>query len=260
MILKNQEDKKTLRRATEISTTIVKTLSEGLAPGVYPAEIEKYCWDLCKKYEVEPAFYGVTQTGNAPFPSSCNISVNDEILHAIPSATRKLKVGDVVKVDFGAKYKGFYTDQCFTFIIAKPKPEDTKLVRTAKLATENTVELAIIGAKTGDLGHSMQSIAEMSGYEILKNYVGHGIGKRLWEDPQIPAYGTPGKGQKLEKDMVICVECQLVEGTDETFISEDGWTIKTENGANGAMFEYMVIVGKDRPEILTPMQNWEIVV
>lgn len=260
MVLTDPKDKKTLRKAAEISTTIIKNLSEGLAPGVYPSEIEKYCWELCKKYNVEPAFFGVTQSGNSPFPSSCNISVNDEILHAIPSSTKKLKVGDVVKVDFGAKYEGFYTDQCFTFIISKPKSEDTKLVRTAKLATENTLSHAISGARTGDLGYSMQSIAEMSGYEILKNYVGHGIGKRLWEDPQIPAYGIPGKGEKLIDGMVICIECQLVKGTDETYISEDGWTIKTANGANGAMFEYMVIVGKDKPEILTPMQNWEIVI
>ncbi len=259
MIVKTKEEKQNYRNAAMISTDIIKKMSEELKVGVLPSDIEKYCWNLCESHNVEPAFYGVVQTGNPPFPASCNINVNDEILHAIPSSTRKLQKGDVVKIDFGIKTQGIFTDHCYTFIIEKGSEEDMILVKNAKLATETAMKQAVAGNKTGDLGYTMESISQLAGFEVLKNYVGHGIGKTLWERPQLPAYGLKGKGEVLEEGMVLCIECQLTKGSDETYIDNDGWTIKTVSGEKGAMFEYMVIVGKDKPEILTPMQNLEII-
>ncbi len=258
MIVRSEEDKTKFRKAATISTEIIKKMSDELKVGVLPSDIEDYCWELCKLKDVEPAFYGVVQTGNPPFPASCNINVNDEILHAIPSNTRKFEKGDVVKIDFGIRSEGIYTDHCYTFVIDELSKEDSLLVNNAKLATESAMKKAIHGNTTGDLGYTMQSIAELAGFEVLKNYVGHGIGKTLWEAPQIPAFGIEGEGDELVEGMVLCIECQLVKGTDRTYIDSDGWTIKTSNGNKGAMFEYMVIVSKNKPEILTPMQNWEI--
>ncbi|MCA9381223.1 type I methionyl aminopeptidase, partial [Candidatus Dojkabacteria bacterium] len=248
------------KKIAELSTEIIKKMSEKLEVGIYPAEIEKYCWELCRDANVEPAFYGVVQSGNPPFPSSCNINVNDEILHAIPSSTRKLEKGDVVKIDFGITSDGLFTDHCYTFVIEEMSEEDRSLVMNAKLATETAMKKAIVGNTTGDLGETMEAIAEMAGFEVLKNYVGHGIGKTLWEEPSVPAYGLYDGGDELEEGMVLCIECQLVKGTDRTYIESDGWTIKTSNGNKGAMFEYMVVVGKNKPIVLTPMQDWKIVI
>lgn len=260
MILKTNEEIEKYKEVAAISTEIIKKMSLRLKAGVYPADIEKYCWELCKEYNVEPAFYGVVQSGNPPFPSSCNINVNDEILHAIPSSTRKLEKGDIVKIDFGIASQGLYTDQCYTFAIEEMNEKDRSLVMNAKLATETAMKKAIVGNTTGDLGETMETIAEMAGFEVLKNYVGHGIGRTLWEEPAVPAYGLYDGGDELEEGMVLCIECQLTKGTDRTYIEPDGWTIRTMNGEKGAMFEYMVIVQKDKPIILTPMEEWKIVV
>lgn len=260
MIIKDEEIKKKYRKASEISTRIISKMRDELKVGIYPSDLEEYCWDLCKEENVEPAFYGVVQSGNPPFPSSCNINVNDEILHSIPSATRKIEKGDVVKIDFGIKHEGLYTDQCYTFVIEEMSEEDKSLVINAKLATESAIKEAIAGNRVGNIGFVMETIANLAGFEVLKHYVGHGIGKTLWEYPQVPAYGIRNSGDKLEEGMVICIESQLVKGTDQTYIDNDGWTVKTSNGNKGAMFEYMVIVGKKGPEILTPMQNWEILI
>ena len=258
-MIANKKDKIKLRKAGLISTKIMKLMSDELKVGVLPSEIDEYCFELCKKNNVEPAFYGQVQAGNPPFPANCNINVNDSILHAIPSNKRKLQSGDVVKIDFGIKMDELYTDHCYTFIMEQSNEEDKILVETAKLATETAILKAVSGNTTGDLGYTMESIANMAGFEVLKNYIGHGIGTSLWEEPQIPAFGVKGGGEKLREGMVICIESQLVKGTDQTYIDKDSWTIKTLNGEKGAMFEYMVLVGKTKAEILTPMQDWNFI-
>ncbi|MDQ6985993.1 MAG: type I methionyl aminopeptidase [Candidatus Dojkabacteria bacterium] len=257
MIITNSEQLRDYRVAGELSTKILKELSDMLKVGVVPSTIEDRCWELCKENNVEPAFYGV-EMNNSVFPSCLNININDVVLHAIPSKTYKIKEGDIVKLDFGLIYKGLYTDHCYNFIIGKATEEDEKLVKVAKQATETAMMSAVVGKTTGDLGYIMDSIATLSGFDILTNYIGHGLGRSLHEDPPIPAYGEPGKGDKLKEGMVITTECQVVKGTNKTFIDDDEWTVRTKDGENSAMFEYVVIVGKKKPEILTKMQNWSI--
>lgn len=260
MRIENKKQSEEYREATRLSTKILRELANSLEIGKYPKDIDDYCRKLCKKYNVSPAFEGVEMNGSV-FPASCNVNVNDEVLHAIPSKKRAFQKGDIIKIDFGLIKNGYYTDQCYTFVLGEYKdPVDERLVNTAKLATEEALKRAIHGNKTGDLGNVMWSIANLSGFDVLKNYVGHGVGNSLHEYPPVPAYGEPGTGHKLEDGMVFCVESQIVAGTDETFITDDEWTVKTKDGKNSAMFEYIVCVGKKKAEIFTDMFDWPILI
>lgn len=259
MIIKNKEEEKGIRKAAEIATHIIENASKHIKIGALPIEIDEFIGEECKKYKARPSFKGVQMSGASPYAYNSCIGVNDEVLHAIPSSDRKLQAGDIVKIDFGLIYNGFYTDQCFTFAIPPLSIGDIMLINTGKSAVENAVAQAIAGNKTGDLGYQMYNTATKAGFSVLLDYVGHGIGKSLHEPPEIPAYGEKGKGDTLKKGMVVCVECQVVEGDGETYIEENGWTIKTVNGGKGVMFEYMVIIGEKKPEIITPMQNWKSV-
>ena len=260
MQIKNKHDEKMIRESAEIATAILQSARKLIKPGVLPIEIDQYMGEEFKKHNVKPSFKGV-KMGNAPtYQYNTCIGVNDEVLHAIPSSTRKFQAGDIIKIDFGIINNGYYTDQCFTFAIPPLSIGDIMLINAGKSAVENAVAKAIDGNKTGDLGFQMDKTASESGFSVLVDYVGHGIGRSLHEEPEIPAYGVPGTGQTLRKGMVVCVECQVVEGDGEVYIADDGWTIKTINGGKGVMFEYMVIIGKNKPEIITPMQNWSSVV
>lgn len=258
MIIYSSVEEAKIRKAGEISTVILDEMRQNLKIGTLPSEIERITWDLCKKHHVIPSFYGVKNGHLSKYRYSTCISVNDEILHGIPSSKRPFANGDVVKLDFGINYKGYNTDHCYTFILGDASPKDLKLVKTAKLATESALKLAVPGNTTGDIGSTMFYIARDNGYDVLKDFVGHGIGTSLHEEPDIPAYGIPGRGDKLVEGMVICIESQVVTGTDETIIDPNGWTVKSADGEKSAMFEYMVIVRKNKPEILTQMSSWPV--
>lgn len=240
---------------------IMRRIADEIKVGVTPLSVEEKSWDWLEQYNVRPAFYGVVQQGSPAYVHSCNISVNDAILHGVPSGDSVFESGDIVKLDFGIIYKGYHTDHCFTFVLEDYKnEEDKKLVSVAKLATETAVKRAIVGKKTGDLGDAMYAVSRMGGFDVLKSFVGHGIGRGLHEEPQIPAYGIPGKGDLLVNGQVICVESQVVKNDKYTIDKNDGWTVKTIDGGNSAMFEYMIIVRPDAPEVLTDMRDWEIVI
>jgi methionyl aminopeptidase len=257
MKIKTPQQAESIRKAALLATKIVSELSNQLAVGSFPSQLEKFAWELCKEHNVQPAFFGVKGQKNN-YEYSCCISVNDQILHGIPSSTRALQDGDIVKIDFGLIMDGYYTDQCFTFIVGQPNQQDLRLVNIARLATETAVKKAISGTPAGDLGHTMEAIAQAAGFDTLKMFVGHGIGSSLHEYPEVPSFGPAGEGDILQKDMVICVECQVVGGSGEIYIADDGWTVMSADGNRGAMFEYMVIVGDTEPEILTPMLNWQV--
>lgn len=242
--------------ATKISMKILEEAVNAVKIGSSGTGINELVGDLCKKHDVEPAFLGVGDSSN-PFPANLCVSVNDEVLHAIPSNV-PFKAGDLVKVDFGIVHKGFYTDHCVTIGLEPVAEIDRNLMRIGKLAVENAVAKAVAGNTVGDLGHSMQSTVELAGFNVLKNFVGHGIGKNLHLPPEIAAYGQPGHGARLKKGMVVCVEAQVVAGSDRVKTAEDGWTITTLDGSRGVMFEYMVEVGRKGNEILTDTRNWQI--
>lgn len=249
-----------MRDAAEISMQILAKMRDAVAPGVTTADLDVIAERECERLGAVAAFKGVVQTKTAgPYPANACISVNDEVLHTIPSATKVISEGDIVKLDFGINYQGYYTDHCVTVGVGKITSEDERLIRTGKLAVESAVKICKPGRLTGELGYTMQSVAELAGFNVVKEFVGHGIGQKLHQDPNIFTYGEPDEGDVLEQGMVLCVEAQIVAGDDDIYILEDGWTVKTADGSNSVMFEYMVIVGEE-PEIITDTRSWGILV
>ncbi len=258
MIIENKKQLKKYQQAGQLSTNILKQLHQAVRPGVTPLEIDQLAAELCQKHDVVPSFKGAGSANNRYQYATC-VSVNDTIVHGIPNQ-RKFQAGDVVKVDFGLIKDGLQTDHCFTLGLAPLAAEDERLIIASRDAVQEAVKLAVVGNKTGDLGFAIQSLIEQAGFNVAKEFIGHGIGFDMHEDPQLPAFGRQGKGVKLAEGMVLCVEAQVLAGDDRVVFSKDGWTVKTADGKNAAMFEYMVVVGKEKPIILTPTLNWEIIV
>lgn len=257
MIIKSAKELRDYEKAVQISTLILAEVKNAIAEGVTPSQLDSLADDLCKKYKVIPNFKGQGSSRNLYKWATC-ISVNDMVVHGIPS-DKPLKRGDVVKLDFGIRHKGLNTDQCVTVVVREfLNDKDKSLVRIARQAVQKAVKLAVVGKKTGDLGHAMQSTAEKAGFNVIKEFVGHGIGKTLHEEPQIAAYGKKNTGQVLKEGMVICIEAQVVAGSDEIYIDNSGWTARTVDGAKSAMFEYMVVVGKEKPVVLTETMDWDL--
>lgn len=257
MIIRSEKHLSAYKQAVRISTQILAAVRDAVAVGVTPAELDALADKLCEENKVRPNFKGQGSPRNLYRWAMC-ISVNDVVVHGIPD-TVPLQKGDIVKLDFGILSNGYNTDQCVTVVVEKfLNAADENLVRVARKAVQNAVKLAVAGKRTGDLGNAMYSTARKAGYDVVKEFVGHGIGKTLHEEPQIAAYGTPHSGQLLKEGMVICVEAQVVAGSDEVYIDHSGWTVKTVDGEKSAMFEYMVVVGKEKPLVLTPTLDWPL--
>lgn len=248
----------TVRRAAEISTQILRELYDATNTSVSPADLNKLAGELCQRAGVIPAFKDVPGPVSK-FPGNLCISVNDEILHGIPSSGEKFKVGDLVKLDFGLIYEGYYTDHCVTVGIEQVSEEDRRLLEIGRLAVWSAVQKVKAGVAVGDLGYTMENIATMSGFNVLKGYVGHSIGTNLWGDLQIPAFGKQGKGPKVRAGDVLCIEAQIVAGGDAVFTAADGWTVKTRDRRRGVMFEYMVLATEKGFDVLTDTHDWELV-
>lgn len=252
-------DLATMRKAAEISKQIMQELCAAIKVGVTGEDINRLAGELCQKYGVEPSFKGVPGEAG-PFPGNLCLCLNDEVLHTIPSASQVVREGDLVSVDFGIIYEGHFTDHCVTVGVGKLAPNAERLLRTGKLAVEAAVAKVGPGVRVGDLGAAMQQTARLAGFDVIKQFVGHGIGRKLHLSPEIAAYGQPGRGAILTAGQIICVEAQVVENSDDIYVAEDGWTIKTRDGGLSVMFEYMVEVTKTGKNVLTDTRDWPILV
>ena len=258
MIIRSDKELKQYKEAGKKSTKILRQLFDACKEGVTSAEIDALADKICRAEGVKPSFRGVGPKNNQYKWATC-ISVNDTVVHGIPD-DRPFKKGDLVKVDFGIIDKsGLFTDHCFTKSIGEPNEEDLELMKVTRKAIQAAAKKAIVGNKIGDLSYTMQSIVEAAGFSVAKEFVGHGIGRGLHDEPQIPAWGIPHTGRSLEDGMVLCVEAQVMASeNDDLYIDSDGWTVKSEDGAKAAMFEYMVVVKKGKPVFLTPTMDWPL--
>lgn len=239
------------------SAEMLWQLWEAMVEGVAPLEIDQLAVRLCQKYNVQSAFKGVGSKKN-PYRFVTCINVNDGVVHGIPS-TIPLQKGDIVKVDFGIIDDGFYTDHCFTKSIGQPSEEDLQLMKVARRVVQEAAHKAVVGKQVGDLGFTMQSIAEKAGFSTVKEFVGHGIGFTMHDEPQMPAWGQEHKGLTLKRGQVLCVEAQIIASEDDgVYMAEDGWTILSNSRAKSAMFEYMVVVQEKKPVFLTPTLDWPL--
>ena len=255
MVIHTEKEEKILREACDISLKILKELGNNLKEGFTPLEIDREAGFLCKKYNVKPAFKRVEG-----YNFNTCISVNDVAVHGVPKDI-PFEKGDLVSIDFGIVYKNIYTDHCWTWSIGKPSKENKKLLNAGRKAVESAMLNAVVGKRAGDVGHEMERIAVKNGFNTLKMFVGHGIGKTLHDEPEILAYGDKDTGDELEDGMVLCIECQVVDDIgNDVIIDDDGWSARTVNGGNSVMFEYMVIVRDKEPTILTDTRDWGVVV
>jgi methionyl aminopeptidase len=258
MVIKSEAERRKYRQAAKLSTEILWQLHQKTSAGVTPLEIDALADKLCRQHNGKPNFRGVGPKKN-PYQFATCISVNDTVVHGIPQDT-PLMEGDLVKVDFGLEYLGLNTDHCFTVGIGELAEGDRKLLTTGRSAILAAAQNAITGKYTGDLGSIMERTAHKQGFTVTEQYVGHGIGHSLHEEPQIPAWGKAGEGAVLQKGMVLCVEAQLLAGNNEVYVAPDGWSVKTQDGSNAVMFEFMVIVDSPKPEFLTPTMDWPLIV
>lgn len=250
MIAKKKEEIEILREGGRRLARHVRRLSEMVKPGVTPKQLE----DAARKMVAEEgdtlAFMGY---GKPPYPSGLCVSVNDTIVHSPASeSTRPFEDGDVVCLDFGIKHRGLFTDHAVTVIAGKPaSPEDVRLLKGTKVAMEIGISQARVGNTTGDIGYAVEQVADEYGFGYPRNLSGHGVGKKVHEEPHVPNFGEPGKGEKLPEGLVIAIEPMMTLGTGDLYIDKDGHGYRTKDGSRSAHFEHTVIVTKDGPEILT---------
>ena len=246
IVLKTNRELALMREACVISAGALKLAGEAVEPGVTTAEIDKIAYDYIKKCGAEPNFlnYG-------GFPATACISINDEVIHGIPSKDRVIKSGDIVSIDLGAKINGFNGDNAATFAAGDVSPEAKRLCDTTRESLYVGIEKAVAGGRIGDIGSAIASYCEKRGYSVVREYIGHGVGKDLHEDPGVPNFGTPGRGVRLIPGMTIAIEPMINMGKAGVKRLSDGWTVKTQDGSLSAHFEHTVAITPDGPKIMT---------
>jgi methionyl aminopeptidase len=235
-----------MRRANQFVAGVLAELEAMVAPGVTTADLDRAAERLTREGGAEPAFKGYRG-----YPATLCASVNEEVVHGIPSAGRALRPGDIVSLDMGVKLDGFYGDSAVTVPVGSVPPATQALLAATREALDLGIAQAQVGGRLSDIGHAIQACVEGHGFSIVREFVGHGIGERLHEEPQIPNYGTPGRGPKLTAGMVLAIEPMVAMGRPETRVLGDGWTAVTRDGSLAAHFEHTIAVTADGPLVLT---------
>lgn len=246
IVLKNARELELMREACRISAGALRVAGEAVRPGISTWEIDKIAYDYIRSQGAQPNFlhlYG--------FPATACISVNDEVIHGIPSKKKILKPGDIVSIDLGAKINGFNGDNAATFAVGEISEETQKLLDATRESLYEAIKVAVVGNKLGDIGNAVQTYCEERGYGVVREYTGHGVGKELHEDPSVPNYGKAGRGVRLCAGMTLAIEPMINLGTAKIFVMPDGWTVKTRDAKPSAHFEHTVAITNDGPVILT---------
>jgi methionyl aminopeptidase len=245
IILKSREEVEKMRVSNRIVAEILQELRELVKPGARTIELDRYAEEQALKRGAKPAFKGYRG-----YPHSLCTSVNNVVVHGIPSE-RELEAGDILSLDFGIYYKGYYGDAALTVPVDGTSETAGRLMRVTEEALYVGIEQAVSGKRLGDISAAIQNHVEASGFSVVRDFVGHGIGKSLHEDPQIPNYGVSGKGFELKSGMVFAIEPMVNEGTYEVKVLKDGWTVETADGKLSAHFEHSVAITERGPVILS---------
>jgi methionyl aminopeptidase len=246
IIRKSAQELDKMRRAGRITTEARDRVAEAVRPGITTRELDAVAEEAIRSAGAVPSFKGYRG-----FPASICTSVNDEIVHGIPGP-RVLQEGDLISLDVGAIWEGYHGDSAVTVFVGEPPSgEAEKLVRVTEESLEAAISQIRPGGRLSDIGHAVQQVAEGAGFSVVREYVGHGVGQALHEDPQIPNYGPPGRGVELRPGLVIAVEPMVNVGGWETRVLEDQWTVVTADGSLSAHFEHTIAVTEDGAEVLT---------
>lgn len=240
VVLKTRRELELMREAGRISAMALKLAGEAVRPGVSTFEIDAIARKYIESQGAVPNFLGLYG-----FPATACISINNEVIHGIPSKDRILKDGDIVSIDLGAKKNGYNGDNAATFAVGNISDEAQRLIDTTREALYVGLKQAVSGNRIGDIANAVQMYCEERGYGVVRDFVGHGIGKQLHEDPSVPNFGTPGRGARLLPGMTIAVEPMINQGTWQVEQLSDGWTVVTKDGKLAAHFEHTVAITKD---------------
>jgi methionyl aminopeptidase len=249
--IKTKEEIKIIREGGKILAKTLDKIAKFVKPGISTLDIDSYTYKLIKENGDIPATLNYTPEGSSSaYPASICVSVNNEIVHGVPNKNKIIKEGDIVSLDLVLNHKGFFSDHALTVPVGKISKRDQKLLDDTKKALEIGVWAAQGGKTVGDIGNAIESFVNRR-YGIVRELAGHGVGKKIHEDPYVPNYGKKGKGQKLIPGMIIAVEPMLNLGSDDIVSASDGWTIKTKDGSKSAHFEHTILITEGDAEILT---------
>ncbi|MCD5401955.1 type I methionyl aminopeptidase [candidate division NPL-UPA2 bacterium] len=245
ILLKSERELKIIKECNRIAAEVHQMLSEIIRPGVTTAELEEFATKLIREREAEPAFKGYRG-----FPGCICTSVNEEVVHGIPGS-RKLTNGDIISLDIGVRKNGYYGDAAVTWPVGTVTEEVKRLLEVTRRALYRGIDQARMGGRLYDISHAIQTEVEAEGFSIVRDFVGHGIGAKMHEDPQIPNFGKAHRGPRLKKGMVLAIEPMVNIGGYEVKVLSDNWTVVTGDGKPSAHFEHTILITRDGPEILT---------
>ena len=246
IVLKTGRELKIMREACRISATALKLIGNAVEPGVTTAELDRMAEKYIRSQGATPNFKNYQG-----YPATACISINNEVIHGIPSKSRKLMPGDIVSVDLGAQFDGYHGDNAATFACGDISDEAKRLMDATQQSLYEGIAAARSGGRIGDIGHAVQSYIEARGYSVVRQFVGHGIGTKLHEAPEVPNFGTPGRGIRLMPGMTLAIEPMVNVGSPDVKVLPDGWTVLTRDGSLSAHFEHTVVITPDGPQILT---------
>ena len=246
IVIKNKTEIDLMIKAGEVTAEILKTLPEIIKPGMTTKELDRWIEDFITKHDMKPAFKGY-----GGFPATACISVNEELIHGIPSKKKILREGDIVSVDLGTIYKDYYSDAARTYPVGKISEENAKLIRVTEESFFEGLKFCRKGYRLGDVSNAIQNHIEAAGFSVIRDYVGHGVGRNLHEDPQVPNYGKAGHGPKLVPGMALAIEPMVAAGDYDVEVLDNDWTVVTIDGSMTAHYENSVVITEGDPILLT---------
>ena len=246
IIIKSDSEIDLMRESGKVTGFILKELENFIKPGLSTADVDRFVEDTIRRNGMIPTFKGY-----GGFPASACVSINEEVVHGIPSKKRILREGDIVSVDVGSTYKGYVSDAARTYPVGEVSDMAKKLMKATKDSFFAGLEFCKVGYRLSDISHAIQVKAESEGFSVIRDFVGHGVGQKMHEDPQIPNFGRPGRGPRLAKGMVFAIEPMICEGTYDVMTLSNDWTVVTLDGKLSAHYENPVVITDGEPELLT---------
>jgi len=250
MIVRNEEQYTLIKEAAQAAATVLDRMCALVVPGMNTYDLDQAGRRFMEEIGCESACYKY-QVGSRVFPSWTCLSVNDEVVHGIGTLERVLKEGDIISVDVCTRYNGYIGDNCRTIPVGRVDSQMQRLLDVTEESMYDGIKNAVAGNKVGKISSAVQKKVERAGFSVIRDFVGHGVGKSLHEEPQIPNFGRPGDYQRLKKGMVLCIEPMVNMGRHKIAMGDDGWTALSADGSPSAHFEHTVLVGENGPEILT---------
>ena len=256
IFLKTEDEIELMRAANQLVAATLTEIAKKIQPGVTTLQLDQLAEEYIRDHGAIPTFKGFPNPYGGPFPASICASVNEEVVHGIPN-DRPLQDGDVVSVDCGALLNGFNGDSCYTFCVGNVKDEVKQLLRVTKESLYLGIEAAITGKRIGDIGYAVQQHCEAHGYGVVKEFVGHGIGRDMHEDPAVPNFGRRGNGPLLKNGLCIAIEPMITLGSPQIGMMPDRWTVKTTDGKCAAHFEHTIAIHHGKADILSSFEEIE---